>query len=84
MLGFFRLGFLDVVLSRALLRGFVTAVAVVIAVCVQSLKKDGPRSAQVVSQRTINTYVWSRCLRETDESRVNPGQDNFSSRIFME
>ncbi|KAG2090747.1 sulfate transporter family-domain-containing protein [Suillus discolor] len=32
MLGFFRLGFLDVVLSRALLRGFVTAVAVVIAV----------------------------------------------------
>ncbi|KAG2122347.1 sulfate transporter family-domain-containing protein [Suillus clintonianus] len=32
MLGFFRLGFLDVVLSRALLRGFVTAVAVVITV----------------------------------------------------
>ncbi|KAI6120371.1 sulfate transporter family-domain-containing protein [Pisolithus croceorrhizus] len=31
-LGFFRLGFLDVVLSRALLRGFVTAIAVVIAV----------------------------------------------------
>lgn len=31
-LGFFRLGFLDVVLSRALLRGFVTAVAVVIMV----------------------------------------------------
>ncbi|KAI6046373.1 sulfate transporter family-domain-containing protein [Pisolithus marmoratus] len=31
-LGFFRLGFLDVVLSRALLRGFVTAVALVIAV----------------------------------------------------
>ncbi|KAG1804121.1 sulfate transporter family-domain-containing protein [Suillus subaureus] len=32
MLGFFRLGFLDVVLSRALLRGFVTAVAVVITI----------------------------------------------------
>ncbi|KAG1851473.1 sulfate transporter family-domain-containing protein [Suillus subalutaceus] len=32
MLGFFRLGFLDVVLSRALLRGFVTAIAVVITV----------------------------------------------------
>lgn len=31
-LGFFRLGFLDVVLSRALLRGFVTAVAVVIMI----------------------------------------------------
>ena len=30
LLGLFRLGFLDVVLSRALLRGFVTAVAVVI------------------------------------------------------
>ncbi|KAH8103503.1 sulfate anion transporter [Cristinia sonorae] len=31
-LGFFRLGFLDVVLSRALLRGFITAVAVVISI----------------------------------------------------
>ncbi|CAH7668793.1 sulfate transporter family-domain-containing protein [Phakopsora pachyrhizi] len=31
-LGFFRLGFLDAVLSRALLRGFVTAIAVVIAI----------------------------------------------------
>ncbi|RXW25650.1 hypothetical protein EST38_g222 [Candolleomyces aberdarensis] len=32
MLGFFRLGFIDVVLSRALLRGFITAVAVVILI----------------------------------------------------
>ncbi|KII84221.1 hypothetical protein PLICRDRAFT_118491 [Plicaturopsis crispa FD-325 SS-3] len=32
LLGFFRLGFIDVVLSRALLRGFVTAVAVVIMI----------------------------------------------------
>lgn len=31
ILGFVRLGFIDVILSRALLRGFVTAVAVVIA-----------------------------------------------------
>ncbi len=31
LLGFFRLGFIDVVLSRALLRGFITAVAVVIS-----------------------------------------------------
>ncbi|KAJ7350718.1 sulfate anion transporter [Mycena albidolilacea] len=30
LLGFFRLGFIDVVLSRALLRGFITAIAVVI------------------------------------------------------
>ncbi len=30
ILGFFRLGFIDVVLSRALLRGFVTAVAFII------------------------------------------------------
>ena len=34
LLGLFRLGFLDVVLSRALLRGFVTAVAVVIMMSV--------------------------------------------------
>ncbi|KAA1470383.1 hypothetical protein DENSPDRAFT_836155 [Dentipellis sp. KUC8613] len=32
LLGFFRLGFIDVVLSRALLRGFVTAVAFVILI----------------------------------------------------
>ncbi|KZT41884.1 sulfate anion transporter [Sistotremastrum suecicum HHB10207 ss-3] len=32
LLGIFRLGFIDVVLSRALLRGFVTAIAVVIMV----------------------------------------------------
>ncbi|KAI0067589.1 hypothetical protein BV25DRAFT_1818966 [Artomyces pyxidatus] len=32
ILGFFRLGFIDVVLSRALLRGFITAVAVVILI----------------------------------------------------
>lgn len=32
LLGFVRLGFIDVILSRALLRGFVTAVAVVIAI----------------------------------------------------
>ena len=30
MLGFFRLGFIDVVLSRALLHGFIAAIAVVI------------------------------------------------------
>jgi len=30
ILGFFRLGFIDVVLSRALLRGFITAVAIII------------------------------------------------------
>jgi MFS superfamily sulfate permease-like transporter len=33
-LGFFRLGFIDVVLSRALLQGFISAVAVVIMVSV--------------------------------------------------
>jgi MFS superfamily sulfate permease-like transporter len=33
LLGVFRLGFLDVVLSRALLRGFVSALAVVITMC---------------------------------------------------
>jgi MFS superfamily sulfate permease-like transporter len=32
LLGFLRLGFIDVVLSRALLRGFVSAIAIVIAV----------------------------------------------------
>ncbi|KAL5504605.1 hypothetical protein ACEPAH_7268 [Sanghuangporus vaninii] len=32
LLGFFRLGFIDVLLSRALLRGFITAIAVVISI----------------------------------------------------
>jgi MFS superfamily sulfate permease-like transporter len=34
ILGFFRLGFIDVVLSQALLQGFISAVAVVIMVSV--------------------------------------------------
>lgn len=34
MLGFFRLGFIDVVLSRALLQGFISAIAVVIMMLV--------------------------------------------------
>ena len=37
ILGFFRLGFIDVVLSRALLRGFITAIAIVIAMYVPVL-----------------------------------------------
>jgi len=37
LLGFLRLGFIDVVLSRALLRGFITAVAVVIMMHVKFL-----------------------------------------------
>ncbi|EJD08166.1 sulfate anion transporter [Fomitiporia mediterranea MF3/22] len=32
LLGFFRLGFIDVLLSRALLRGFITAIAVIISI----------------------------------------------------
>ncbi|KAL1662674.1 sulfate transporter family-domain-containing protein [Schizophyllum commune] len=32
LLGFFRLGFIDVVLSRALLRGFITAIAIIISI----------------------------------------------------
>ena len=37
ILGFFRLGFIDVVLSRALLRGFVTAVAFIILMSVHPI-----------------------------------------------
>jgi MFS superfamily sulfate permease-like transporter len=37
ILGFFRLGFIDVVLSRALLRGFVTAVAFIILMLVHPI-----------------------------------------------
>ena len=37
LLGFFRLGFIDVILSRALLSGFVAAVGVVILMSVSSL-----------------------------------------------
>jgi MFS superfamily sulfate permease-like transporter len=39
LLGIFRLGFLDAVLSRALLRGFITAVAFVILI--EQLSKCG-------------------------------------------
>lgn len=46
VLGLLRLGFLDVVLSRALLRGFITAVGVVS--CTASL------------ELTIRSFLWSR------------------------
>jgi MFS superfamily sulfate permease-like transporter len=48
LLGFVRLGFIDVILSRALLRGFVTAVAVVITMLVFT-----PRP------RSIVHFIWA-------------------------
>jgi len=59
LLGFFRLGFIDVVLSRALLRGFVTAVAVVIMIdqCIPLLGLAG--LARVVDpQTTVQKMVF--------------------------
>lgn len=41
VLGFFRLGFIDVLLSRALLRGFITAIAVIISMYVLLLTLKG-------------------------------------------
>ncbi|KNZ62904.1 uncharacterized protein VP01_1209g6 [Puccinia sorghi] len=60
--GFFRLGFLDAVLSKALLRGFVTAIAVVIAIeQLPSLlglseleKKQG-----IKSEGSIEKLIWT-------------------------
>ncbi|KAG6329805.1 hypothetical protein ID866_9285 [Astraeus odoratus] len=71
-LGFFRLGFLDVVLSRALLRGFVTAVAVVITV-EQLIPMFGlvALENQLKPQSTLDKivflmeYVWSHSHRLT-------------------
>ncbi|KAI0087124.1 sulfate anion transporter [Irpex rosettiformis] len=51
LLGFFRLGFLDVVLSRALLRGFITAVAVVIMI-----EQLIPMLGLVQLQHTVNPH----------------------------
>ncbi|GLB37828.1 putative STAS domain containing protein [Lyophyllum shimeji] len=49
LLGLFRLGFIDVVLSRALLRGFITAVAVVIMI-----EQLIPMFGLVALQRTLH------------------------------
>ncbi len=58
LLGIFRLGFIDVVLSRALLRGFVTAVAFVIMVYVPVL--IGFDNVQMLLfQGTTSPDVWS-------------------------
>ncbi|TCD66273.1 hypothetical protein EIP91_001602 [Steccherinum ochraceum] len=59
LLGFFRLGFLDVVLSRALLRGFVTAVAVVISI-EQLIPMFGLTALhhQVNPQSTLEKFVF--------------------------
>ncbi len=62
LLGIFRLGFLDVVLSRALLRGFVTAVAVVI---MMSVKVSPDNAAQTTDQLQRTTYTHVRPHRPT-------------------
>jgi len=72
LLGFLRLGFLDVVLSRALLRGFVTAVAVVITV-EQLIPMFGLAALedQVRPETTLDKalflveYVWTHSHRPT-------------------
>lgn len=60
LLGFLRLGFLDVVLSRALLRGFVTAIAVVIAVCVWSLSISVQILMLRLGSNSSQCLVWLR------------------------
>jgi hypothetical protein len=57
LLGFFRLGFIDVVLSRALLRGFVSAVAVVIMMYLSRLAVAFVIILNFL-QRTAHPYVW--------------------------
>jgi MFS superfamily sulfate permease-like transporter len=78
MLGFFRLGFLDVVLSRALLRGFVTAVAVVITVCVQSLKKTTHKALKLYYREQLIPMFGLVAL----ENKMNP-ESTLDKIIFL-
>lgn len=67
ILGFFRLGFLDSVLSRALLRGFVLAVACVVMIDMANTLlgiRDSPKTSDSESpvSKLLNTL---QCLKET-------------------
>ncbi|EIW80488.1 sulfate anion transporter [Coniophora puteana RWD-64-598 SS2] len=72
VLGFFRLGFLDVVLSRALMRGFLSAIAVVITV-EQFIPMFGlvPLEQELNPPGTLDkivffvTYVWDNAHKPT-------------------
>ncbi|KAG0149708.1 hypothetical protein CROQUDRAFT_131099 [Cronartium quercuum f. sp. fusiforme G11] len=62
LFGFFRLGFLDAILSRALLRGFVSAIAIVIAIeqLIPILGLSGLESTQgVSSEGAIEKLIWT-------------------------
>ncbi|KAA1105629.1 hypothetical protein PGT21_013728 [Puccinia graminis f. sp. tritici] len=61
--GFFRLGFLDAVLSKALLRGFVTAIAVVAAIeqlpsllGLAALEKE---QQAIIAEGSVEKLIWT-------------------------
>lgn len=78
LLGIFRLGFLDVVLSRALLRGFVTAVAIVIMVYASSvILLPDMLTRQFISEQLIPMFGLTEL-----EHTLNP-QSTLDKFIFI-
>ncbi|KAG6818411.1 hypothetical protein H0H93_005194 [Arthromyces matolae] len=70
LLGFFRLGFIDVVLSRALLRGFISAVAVVIMIeQLIPMFGLGPLQKLVQPETTVEKLIF---LVENTFAHLNP------------
>ncbi|EGG08907.1 uncharacterized protein MELLADRAFT_77271 [Melampsora larici-populina 98AG31] len=62
LFGFFRLGFLDAILSRALLRGFVSAIAIVIAIeqLIPILGLSALEHAQgISSEGAVEKLIWT-------------------------
>jgi MFS superfamily sulfate permease-like transporter len=75
LLGFFRLGFLDSVLSRALLRGFVTAVAVVVVIDLGEslLGITGAHShSSLDSTKTMISTLFSAIRATVNEANIAP------------
>ncbi|PAV23187.1 sulfate anion transporter [Pyrrhoderma noxium] len=71
VLGFFRLGFIDVLLSRALLRGFITAIAVIISI-EQFIPMFGLTELEHVvnPQTTLDKFIF--LLRNAAENEHRP------------
>ena len=78
LLGFFRLGFIDVVLSRALLRGFITAVAVVIMMYVFL-----PFAALVSSLTVLNSEQFIPMFGLTQLQHVLDPETTVDKIVFL-
>ena len=83
LLGFFRIGFIDVVLSRAMLQGFISAVAVLILLFVLTLPLC-TRYLISFSKGTINSNVRPHRSRAPARPKFHSREIPLPSREYLQ